>query len=102
MAEAVALVRNVVGEYEVPAGYDSWLEYWKVHKPDLEAEVCCQIHCDRTDIEGCHVYHDGHPETVFLIPLCKGHNHYTNTSAMFVLSDYLLLVPEELLVKKEE
>ena len=88
-------VINVHGHYNVPAGYGSWLNYWE-RKKKKTAEVCQKNGCKETDnLEGGHVYLVGDEETVYLVPICCKHNHYTLTDEYEVPEDMLLEVPED-------
>jgi len=46
-------------------------------------------------LEGGHVYKVGDEETVYLVPICHEHNHYTLTDEYEVPEDMLLEVPKE-------
>lgn len=97
-------VRNVKGHFKEPEGYDSWLDWWRDNSPEgLEATECQNHDCDESDnLVGAHVYHDGFPDEIYVVPLCKAHNNYHNGDRMLVDNPkYLVRVPEELLVKEE-
>lgn len=88
-------VKNVQGHYIVPAGYESWLNYWE-KKKNKTAEVCQKNGCKETEkLEGGHVNIVGEEETVYLVPICHKHNHYTLTDEYEVQEDMLLKVPKE-------
>ena len=92
-------VRNVKGHYNVPTGYSSWLNYWE-RKMNDKAEQCQKKGCtEKDDLVGGHVHKVGDEDTVYLVPICQEHNHYTFTDEYEVPGDMLLEVPEEDLVK---
>ena len=88
--------------FKVPTGFGSWLEYWE-HCTGRKADGCKNIDCTKRvtldDLVGGHVDIPG-VDGVFLIPLCKECNHYTNRSVMhgwdydFVKVPKALLIPE--------
>lgn len=92
-------VKNVEGHYKVPTGYSSWLNYWE-RKMNKTAADCQKNGCDeKEDLVGGHVHKVGDEDTVYLVPICQEHNHYTFTDEYEVPGDMLLEVPEEDLVK---
>lgn len=97
------LVRNVKGHYKEPGM--SWLDWWHENAPEgLEATECQCHDCHETEnLEGAHVYHDGHPDgDIYVVPLCYTHNQYTNTKVMQIDNPkYLVQVPKDLLKPEE-
>ena len=94
-------VRNVVGQFKVPAGYESWLDWWQANAPEgVEATECQNHECDnRENLIGAHVYHDGFPDEIYVIPMCKTHNNYHNGDRMLIDDpDYMVRVSDELFV----
>ena len=92
-------VKNVQGHYNVPAGYSSWLNYWE-RKMNKTAVECQKNGCnEKKDLVGGHVHKVGDEDTIYLVPICQEHNHYTFTDEYEVPSDMLLEVPETDLVK---
>lgn len=88
-------VKNVQGHYTVPAGYSSWLNYWERNMTKT-AVVCQKNGCKKSeDLKGGHVHFVGDEETVYLVPICHEHNHYTFTDEYLVPEDMLLEVPKE-------
>ena len=88
----------------MPAGYESWLDWWQANAPEgLEATECQNHECNNTDdLVDAHVYHDGFPEQIYFISLCKTHNNYTNGDRMLIDSPkYMVRVLEKLLVSEE-
>lgn len=91
-------VKNVEGHYEVPSGYDSWLDYWEKNKKE-KATQCEKQGCGETGkLVGGHVHKEGDDDTVYLVPICYDHNHYTEIGYYKVPEDKLLLVPPSDLV----
>lgn len=97
------LVRNVKGHYKEPGM--SWLDWWHENAPEGLEAIECQCHdCNETEnLEGAHVYHDGHPDgDIYVVPLCKSHNNYHNGDRMLIEDPkYLVKVPRELLIPEE-
>lgn len=92
-------VKNVKGHFKVPVGYDSWLNYWE-RTMNREAKVCAKSDCNNTDnLVGGHVYKKGDSDSIYLVPLCYDHNHYTITDEYEVPADMMLPVPKEDLVR---
>ncbi|MBO7617858.1 MAG: hypothetical protein J6T22_11685 [Bacteroidales bacterium] len=88
-------VKNVQGHYNVPAGYDTWLNYWE-RKKKKTVKICQKNGCKETEnLEGGHVHIVGDEETVYLVPICHKHNYYTFTDEYEVQEDMLLKVPED-------
>ena len=80
----------------------SWLDWWKKNAPEgLEATECQNHDCHETEkLEGAHVYHDGHPDEIYVVPLCHSHNQYTNRDRMLIDDPkYMVKVPVELLIR---
>lgn len=97
-------VRNVIGQFKVLEGYDSWLDWWRDHAPEGIMATECQNHdCDESDnLVGAHVYHDGFPDEIYVVPLCKAHNNYHNGDRMLIDDPrYLVRVPEKLLILEQ-
>ena len=91
--EGMVNVTNVEGHYYVPKGYDSWLDYWE-QKMGEDATGCERKGCRNTDdIVGGHVYKGDDYDNIYLVPICKDHNHYIHTEKYQVPEDKLLLVP---------
>ena len=43
-------VRNVVGQFKVPAGYEFWLDWWQENAPEGVKATECQNHeCANTE-----------------------------------------------------
>lgn len=96
-------VRNVEGHFKVPDGYEFWLDWWHDNAPEgLEATECQNHDCDESDnLVGAHVYFDGFPDEIHVVPLCKSHNNYHNGDRMLIDNPkYLVKVPGELLAKE--
>ena len=94
-------VKNVQGHYKIPSGYNSWLNYWE-RKMNKIANACQKNRCnvkDKDKLEGGHVYKVWDENTIFLVPICYDHNHYTFTDEYEVPDDMLLEVPKEDLVR---
>lgn len=71
-------VKNVSGHFDIPSGYDSWLDYWE-KKMGQTAIQCAKVGCKTSnDLEGGHVYKEGDGVNIYLIPICYDHNHYSN------------------------
>lgn len=88
-------VKNLQGHYNVPAGYGSWLNYWEIKK-NKTVVICQKNGCNEKDgLEGGHVHIVGDEATVYLVPICHKHNHYTLTDEYEVPEEVLLKVPEE-------
>ena len=88
-------VVNVNGSsrWSAPAGYSSWLDYWKAHKGNVY--YCSANDCTGTDLVGAHVRkYNSTDQHVYIVPLCKGCN--TRTDAFEVPADRLLPVPSNL------
>ena len=62
----------------MPAGYESWLDWWQANAPEgVEATECQNHECNnRENLVGAHVYHDGFPDEIYVIPMCKTHNNF--------------------------
>ena len=96
-------VRNVVGQFKVPAGYESWLDWWQANAPEgVEATECQSHDCHETEnTDGAHVYFDGFPDEIYIVPIYKPHNNYQNGDRMLIDdSKFLVRVPLELLVEE--
>lgn len=92
-------VKNVEGHYKVPTGYSSWLNYWE-RKMNKKVDECQKNGCnEKEDLVGGHVHKVGDEDTVYLVPICQEHNHYTFTDEYEVPGDMLLKVPEVDLIK---
>lgn len=93
-------VKNIQGHYRVPIGYSSWLNYWE-RKMNKKAVECQKNGCnEKEDLVGGHVHKVGDGDTVYLVPICQKHNHYTFTDEYEVPKDMLLKVSEEDLVRE--
>lgn len=90
---------NHKGKFKTPAGFASWLAYWE-YRTGRKASTCMNIDCkngSRVDLVGAHVDVPGE-EGIYLIPLCKDCNHYTNEGMMRGYEVNFVLVPKELLI----
>ena len=92
----MAKVKNVTGKhYEVPDGYDSWLDYWE-QNIGRSATKCAKLLCSiKKPLEGGHVKKVPDDGYIYLTPLCYKHNYYTYTLEYSVPEKDLLLVPDE-------
>jgi len=98
----MARVKNVQGKhYEIPYGFDSWLDYWETYKGE-EAGKCSKYFCQKDAVEGGHVVRVPDDGSIYLVPICYTHNHYTFTSEYYVPDSALLKVPEEDLVEVDD
>ena len=63
----------------------SWLAVWR-EASGSDRTTCCVLECGRTDLVGGHVMKvDGRSSNEWwLAPICKGHNHHTNTAEMYL------------------
>ena len=54
----------------MPSRYDSWLDWWQENAPEgVEATECQNYECDnRENLVGAHVYHDGFPDEIYVVP----------------------------------
>lgn len=92
--DGMVKVTNVEGHYYVAKGYESWLDYWEQNM-GITASGCERKGCqNKEDIVGGHVYKGDDRENIYLVPICKDHNHYTHTEEYQVPEDKLLLVPK--------
>jgi hypothetical protein len=84
------IVRNLRGTSgrRCSDGCASWIEHFRVHA-NLKAATCAFRGCTRTDLVGAHVLHtDGRTSNRWwIVPLCKGHNHYSNEEEMVLVKD---------------
>ena len=82
------IVRNVLGQFKVPDGYDSWLDWWRDNSPEgLEATECQNHDCDESyNLVGAHVYYNKFPDEIYIVPLCKSYNNYHNGDRMLKAS----------------
>lgn len=91
----MVIVKNVEGQYYVPNGFSSWLNYWERNMKKT-AKECEKLECGNTeDLVGGHVYKKGDTDNIYLVPICKEHNNYTFTDEYEVPENMLLLVPKE-------
>ena len=82
-------VKNHRGHYDVPAGYDSWLNYYWKEKIGVKANECSNLNCKSSkDLVGGHVDYNGH---VYIIPICYDCNNKDSNFAFEVKSELLLL-----------
>lgn len=76
------IVHNIKGtSNRKPYGYDSWIDFW-MSKKDSKPTYCNCGNClENKDLVGAHVQEDGKDTRKFwyILPLCREHNHYTNT-----------------------
>lgn len=95
------LVRNVDGHYKEPGM--SWLDWWRENAPaGLEATECQCHNChEAEELGGAHVYFDGFPNEIYVIPLCKTHNNYHYDRVLIDDPRYLVRVPDELLIPED-
>lgn len=93
-------IKNVHGQFEVPPGYISWINYWERNMSKM-AHSCQVCGCSETEnLKGGHVHKHGDDENVYLVPICSNDNHYTVTGEFEVPEDMLLLVPKNDLKRK--
>jgi len=84
--EMSVLVKNATGgtyNPDVPAGYDSWLDYWQKHKYITSLCRCCGKYVSQGELVGGHVVAPGY-SGVYIAPLCKECNNPNNTKMFSV------------------
>ena len=63
------------GGRPVPAGYDSWLDWWMKQKGVEETPKCANLKCLNKAILGGHVKNDTSEDNAwYMVPLCHGCN----------------------------
>ncbi len=87
------LIKNAKGHTynsEVPARYDSWLDYWEKNK-GVKANACSQCRDEyvSSDLLGGHV-RSCFTGNLYITPLCYGCNNYKNTE-LFDVYDFELV-----------
>lgn len=91
-------VKNVNGTSKPPYASSkskdgaSWLDTWRAETKSTR-KTCSALGCSRTDLVGAHVITtDRRSDRAWhLTPLCKKHNHTSNTDAMFLDSRVTLV-----------
>ncbi|KDO31405.1 hypothetical protein SPRG_19543 [Saprolegnia parasitica CBS 223.65] len=70
----------------------SWLEMWR-QATGSNRRTCCINGCAREDLVGAHVMITDRrsDNTWYLAPLCKGHNHCSNTNGMWIARNVTLI-----------
>lgn len=79
------LVRNINGTSKIKCWCRNWIAHWRSVTGKMTPTCSC-LGCSRAGEVGAHVqivdarfYREW-----YIVPLCKGHNHYRNTDTMFV------------------
>jgi hypothetical protein len=79
------LVRNLNGTSKNKCWCNSWIAHW-VSVSGVNYPICAKFGCTRPGEVGAHVQIiDGRTyRDWYIVPLCKGHNHFSNTEPMFI------------------
>jgi hypothetical protein len=90
-------VKNVSGSsrFSAPAGYDSWLDYWK-KQTNKNISVCSAEGCREKNLVGAHVKKASTyttDEKWYIVPICSSCNKKTD---IFEVSADLVPVPSNL------
>jgi hypothetical protein len=88
-------VKNIIGSSNSlpPAGYSSWLDFWKAHYHGNQPLRCAAYShgSEHTDLVGAHVKKvDSSDNSWYIVPLCKALN--ASTEEFYVNDD--MMVPE--------
>lgn len=94
-------VKNCNREAEEGSMIEKWEEYTLETCPTYCSNANCGNKLDDDNKCGAHVYEcnkDGElkSKTIYIVPLCKECNHYTNKNPMKIDDDYLLAPLNEL------
>lgn len=84
------IVHNIKGTSDrEPYGYDSWIDFWKSKKGSNPTYCNCENCTEDKDLVGGHVQEDGEDTRDFwyILPLCRKHNHFTNTKPFKVFDE---------------
>jgi hypothetical protein len=78
-------VRNINGTTKNKCECKSWLAHWRNYT-DSKRIYCAAVPCSNQAEVGAHVQIDDWRSDFswWIVPLCKKHNHHTNTREMFI------------------
>ena len=76
-------------------GYKSWIDYWMKELKKKRPNVCQIWGCGKKKVVGGHVIDMDDDSDLYILPICKKHNIYTNEEEMLTKKSATMAVITE-------